>query len=116
VTHCVTIAGSYTLEGKQQAAPEEGIVDIDWNNRNNPLACSEYAAAIFNHLHEAEVRPAATVWVRHPHCILGAGGRARFCCGGPCDPALDDLFPSTDPSWPRLFPICSCSNGPTPTT
>lgn len=64
---------------------KQGIVDIDANNAGNPLACAEYAADIFEHLHEVEVRLA-----RSSSGSMLAGGRAAVAgwtavaAGAPC--------------------------------
>ncbi len=51
---CFATAGS-SHPAAVYASHVPSVTDIDYNNRDNPLTCSEYAVAIFNHLHEVEV-------------------------------------------------------------
>ena len=57
----ITFATRKTTTGRAAPLPpqpqqHEAWVDIDANNADNPLACSEYAVLIFEHLKESEVR------------------------------------------------------------
>lgn len=82
-------AGSHAAV--DSACVSMGVVDVDHNQRNNPLACSDLAPAIFAHLHEAEVgAPAAAVsrmierlsFGRCPlACERATAPRANVCCG-----------------------------------
>ena len=45
-----------TRTDRDEPQQQEAWVDIDASNAGNPLACSEYAVLIFEHLKEAEVR------------------------------------------------------------
>lgn len=52
----VLIQSRLYAEPAAKPAKKQSWIDIDEKNKDNPLACSEYAEAIFQHLNTAEVR------------------------------------------------------------
>lgn len=94
---------------------KHAVVDIDANNAGNPLACSEYAADIFDHLHDVEVRADASP-VRSLLLLRAASPPRSGTRMPPLSPLLHGPALTPPAPTPPCPPPPSASAAPTPST
>lgn len=65
---CVVVTKRQTHAAGLSSSSSQGWTDIDELNKDNLIACSEYANTIFDHLRESQVRFNAGQQLYRGHC------------------------------------------------